>query len=110
MLSHFDPFSERETCELIFRSPTKSCMLDPIPTSLTKQCLNDFVPFITLSTGTVTKQFKQRVVMPLLKKPAGLSTDDLEHFRPVPNLSFISKVLGKIVLKQLQKHICGNSL
>ena len=30
MLSHFDPVTARGICELIVRSPTKSCMLDPI--------------------------------------------------------------------------------
>ena len=34
--------------ELIIKSPTKSCMLDPIPTSITKQCLNDLVSLIRL--------------------------------------------------------------
>ena len=36
---------------------------------------------VSLSTGTVPKQFKQAVV-PLLKKP-GLDTLDLKRFRPV---------------------------
>ena len=79
-----------------------------------KQCLNDLVPLVTsviyvsLSKGTVSKRFKQAVVIPLLKKP-GLETNDLKHFRPVSNLPFISKVLEKIVLRQLQKHPSDNS-
>ena len=31
-------------CRLISQSPTKSCTLDPIPTTLTKQCLHDLAP------------------------------------------------------------------
>ena len=87
----------------------------PIPTSLMKQCLNDVVPLatviinISLSTGSVPKQLKQPVVIPLLKKP-GLDTNDLKHFRPVANLPFLSKVLEKIVLRQFQKHLSDNSL
>ena len=90
-------------------------MLVPIPTSLMKQCLNDVVPLATviinvsLSTGSVPKQLKQPVVIPLLKKP-GLDTNDLKHFRPVANLPFLSKVLEKIVLRQFQKHLSDNSL
>ena len=34
----------------------------------------------------------------------------LKHFGPVSNLPFISKVLEKIVLRQLQKHLSDNSL
>ena len=113
LLFHFDRVTEK-ICELIVGSSTKSGMLDPIPTSLIKQCLNDLVPLVTaiinvsLSTGTVPKQFKQAVVTPLLKKP-GLDTNDLKHFRPVSNLPFITKVLEKIVQRQLQKHLSDKS-
>ena len=86
-------------------------MLDPIPTSLTIQCLDDLVSLITfivnasLSTFIVPPQFKQAIVTPLLKKP-GLDTDDMKNFRPVSNLAFISKILEKGVLIQFQKKIC----
>ena len=86
-------------------------MLDPIPTSLTKQCLGDVVSLITfivnasLSTFIVPPQFKQAIVTPLLKKP-GLDTNDMKNFRPVSNLPFISKILEKGVLIQLKKIIC----
>ena len=104
--------------ELILKSPTKSRMLDPIPTSLTKQCLDDLVSLITfivnasLSTSIVpppSPQFKQAIVTPLLKKP-GLDTNDMKNFRPVSNLSFISKILEKVVLIQLKKHLSCNNL
>ena len=67
--------TEKVIRELIIKSTTKSCMLDPIPTSLTKQCLNDLVSLIkvivnaSLSAGVVLQQFKQALVTPLLKKP-----------------------------------------
>ena len=92
----------------------KSCMPDPIPTSLTRQCLDDLVSLImfinaSLSTGIVPPQFKQAIVTPLLKKP-GLDTNDMKKFRPVSNLSFISKILEKVVLIQLKNHLSGNNL
>ena len=65
MYCHFDSVTEKETCELTVQSPTKSCMLNPIPTSLLKQCLDELVLLVTaivntsLSTGTVLKQSKQ---------------------------------------------------
>ena len=96
--------------ELTLKSPTKSCMLDPIPTSLTKQCLDALVSSITfivnasLSTGIVPPQFKQAIVTPLLKK-SGLDTNDMKNFRPVSNLYFLSKILEKVVLIQLKKPI-----
>ena len=90
-------------------------MLDPIPTSLTKECLSDLLPLITrivnssLCSGVVPPQFKQAVVTPVLKKP-GLVPNDLKNFRPVSNLPFISKILEKVVLTQLQKHLSENDL
>ena len=115
-LSQFEPVTDELIRELILKSPTKSCMLDPIPTSFTKQCLDDLVPLITfivsasLSTGIVPPQFKQAIVKPLPKKP-GLDTNDMmKNFRPVSNLSFISKILEKVVLIQLKNHLSGNNL
>ena len=39
LLSMFEPVTEELICRLISQSPRKSCTLDPIPTTLTKQCL-----------------------------------------------------------------------
>jgi len=45
----------------------------------------------------------------ILKKP-GLDANDLRNFRPVSNLPFVSKILERVVLLQLQSHLCANSL
>jgi len=58
-----------------------------------------FIVNTSLSTGIVPHQLKQAIVTPLLKKP-GLDTNDMKNFRPVSNLSFISKILEKVVLIQ----------
>ena len=34
----------------------------------------------------------------------------MKNFRPVPNMSFISKILEKVVLIQLKKHLSGNNI
>ena len=54
-------------------------------------------------------QFKKAVVIPLLKK-TGLDCNVLKNYRPVSNLPFLSKILEKVVLKQLQKHLSENNL
>ena len=46
---------------------------------------------------------------PLLKIPS-LSTDDLNNFRPISNLNFISKILEKVVASRIQFHLPSNSL
>ena len=109
-LSMFEPVTEELICRLISQSPTKSCTLDPIPT--TKQCLHDLAPHVTrivnvsLSTGTVPSGLKQALMTPILKKQR-LDANDLRNFRPVP---FVSKILERVVLLQLQSHLCANSL
>ena len=46
---------------------------------------------------------------PLLKKP-NLDTNVLEHYRPVSNLHYVSKILEKVVAMQLSHHLHENNL
>ena len=46
---------------------------------------------------------------PILKKQ-GLDDNDLRNYRPVSNLPFLSNILERVVLLQLQSHLCANSL
>jgi len=48
-------------------------------------------------------------VTPLLKKP-GLDASDLANFRPVSNLTFMSKVVERAVAKQLNSYLTDNKL
>ena len=43
----FEPVTEASMLKLILKTASKSCNLDPIPTSLTKQYLDVLVPVIT---------------------------------------------------------------
>ena len=64
---------------------------------------------ISLCSGAIPCQFKQTIITPLLKKP-GQDPNDLKNFQPVSDLPFISKILEKKVLTQLQKHLSENDL
>ena len=55
-----------------------------------------------LDTGCFPTEFKQEVVRPLLKKN-GFDYSELKKFRPVSNLSFISKLLEKIGLTPIMQ-------
>ena len=111
----FESVTEASMLEAILKTASKSCNLDPIPTSLTKQYLDALVPFITkiintsLTAGIVPDCFKSAIVKPLLKKP-GVDVNDLKNFRPVSNLPFLSKILEKVVMAQLETHLCRNNL
>ena len=93
----------------------KSCLLDPVPTWLFKNCLNELLPIVTsivnlsLQTGTFPNELKNAVVRPLLKKPT-LDPDLLSNYRPISNLSFLSKIIEKAVHIQLTDYLEENKL
>jgi len=49
------------------------------------------------------------IVTPLLKKP-GLDAANMANYRPVSNLSFISKVVERAVAIQLNEYLVANNL
>ena len=111
----FEPVTKEDVMKIIKASPPKSCCLDPIPTPFLVIHLEHLIEPITaminqsLLFGIVPVSFKHAVVLPLLKKP-NLSPEELSNFRPVSNLPFLSKVLEKVVLLQLKKHLTKNNL
>ena len=114
-LDHLEPATEKEVREIILKSGNKSCELDPLPTWLLKECLDELLPLITgivnssLKSGSVPKEFKSARIRPLLKK-SGLDQNLLKNYRPVSNLPFISKVLEKVVDRRLERHLSENKL
>ena len=52
---------------------------------------------------------KQAFVTPLLKK-AGLDAADIANYRPVSNVTFLSKTVERVVAKQLNGYLAANSL
>ena len=111
----FERASEDGIKKLILNSSSKSCNLDPIPTSVLKNCLDILITPITdiinisMETSTFLQNFKEAHVRPLLKKTS-LPKNELKNYRPLSNLSCISKILEKIVANRLQAHIKNNHL
>ena len=95
-ITAFRQVSEEDVDKIIKTSPTKSCLLDPWPTFLVKECIDIFLPSLTklvncsLMEGCIPEAFKIAVVTPLIKM-ANIPSDDLRNYRPVSGLSFISK-------------------
>jgi len=100
---------------LVMQSPTKSCTLDPIPTFMLKDSIDVLLPYLTamcnasLLEGELPKSQKHAVVTPLLKKTS-LDSADLKNYRPVSNLSFVSKLVEKLVSEQLVGYLQSNNL
>ena len=114
-LTYFPPISADDLKKIILKAPTKSCQLDPIPTKIVKECVEPLLPtFVkiintSLESGTVPSRFKKAIVTPLIKKPS-LDRNVLKNYRPVSNLTFLSKILEKVVSKNLAVHKTENNL
>ena len=107
--------TESDVLKILKKSAPKSCDLDPIPTTLLFDCVDVVLPYLTkiinesLISGIFPEVHKTALVTPLLKK-VGLDQNVLKNYRPVSNLSFVSKVIEKIVLSQLSGHLSVNKL
>ena len=109
-MSIFKEVTIDEVMELAQNLPDKSCPLDVIPILLFKKCLPELIHVIhyivneSLKTGVFPSSFKTAVVRPGLKKP-NLDSDVLNNYRPISNLPYVSKLIEKIVVKQIVDHI-----
>jgi Reverse transcriptase (RNA-dependent DNA polymerase) len=96
---------------LVFKSVNlKSCELDPLPPFIINDMFDDFAPFLlymfnrSLSEGCIPSSQKRALVFPSLKKP-NLDTNLCLNYRPISNLSFLSKTLERLVSLQLLPYL-----
>ena len=92
---------------------SKSTGLDNIDVWTLKLIIEDILPALThvinlsLNSMTFPNVWKLAKVIPLLKKGDPLSPG---NYRPVALLSILSKVLEKVVFRQVVEYMEGNSL
>jgi len=90
--------------------PDKSSALDPLPVPVLKSVADLLVPFLTylfnlsLTAGHVPAGFKNSFITPVIKKP-GLDDDSPSSYRPISNLPVISKLLERLVARQLLTYL-----
>ena len=111
----FDKISSDEARTLVLRAAEKNCALDPVPTWIIKKFIYDLAPFIAILMNTSTRSGlfpstqKCAMVTPILKKPS-LDPYDLSNYRPVSNLSFISKIMERSIQSQMDKYLEDHNL
>jgi len=96
--------------------PDKSSAADPIPTVL-KRVIDLIAPFVaelynlSLTTGHFPSTFKEAFITPIVKKP-GLDSADVSSYRPISNLSVLSKLLERlvVVVRQLSQFLSSADL
>ena len=111
---NFTQIDVETTEKLINNAKPTTCDLDPIPSHLVKQHSKLFAPVIckivniSLSSGRFASSWKKAIVKPLLKKP---TLDHIKkNYRPVSNLSFLSKLVEKASMLSFSGHVENNNL
>jgi hypothetical protein len=114
-LQQFSSLTTDDVINAVRRLPDKSSAADPMPTSVLKQVADLVAPFIvelfnrSLAVGHFPAGFKEAFITPLVKKP-GLDVADVNSYRPISNLSVISKLLERLVARQLMQYLSSADL
>ncbi len=91
-LSEFKSLTEAEVKKIILKSPNKYCELDPIPTNLLRECIDEILPLFTkiinlsLQLSDMPTSLKKAIIKPMLKK-LGLQLIN-KNYRSQRGLSF----------------------
>ena len=117
VLSSFEPASTAEISELLNEYGIKNSPSDPVPSSVLLNCFKctKFLTHVTeivnvsLKTGSMDG-LKNAVVSPLIKKLPNLDENENKSYRPVSQLPFLSKIIERVVLRRLNKHMAINDL
>jgi len=111
----FSEITADDVSRLIGRAKNKTCNLDPVPTWIVKEFADQLSPFVSLlfnaslRGGSFPSRMKHAMVIPGLKK-VGLDQNDLGNYRPISNLSFLSKLLERCAYEQITEYLHENDL
>jgi len=92
----FTPVTPTEVAEMIRALPDKQCLSDPLPTWISKVSVDILALFLSrlfcwsLEHGVVPSRMKVAHIMLVLKK-TDLDPTDARSYRPISNLSVLSK-------------------
>ena len=106
----FSPITEEQLRRVLVESSTKTCALDPLPPHLFRELIDDLLPFIfhmcssSISGGFLPESQKFALVTPVIKKQS-LDPDEPKNYRPISNLTLISKVIERLVCRQISDHL-----
>src|SRR6218665_2024496 len=105
-LSSLREVTSAELRMFILAAAPKTCELGPMPTFLVQDYVDVLLPFLTMMCNCSIRQAqlpssqKRSILHPVLKRE-GLDQTDPGNYRPIANVSFISKILERIIASQL---------
>jgi len=114
-LDKFKTYEDDDIRRMIIASPSKTGWLDPVPSEIIKEFLTDLLPFIarmctsSLMTGHLPCSQRHAVITPILKK-LGTDVSVASNYRPISGLTFLSKLIERLVSRQLINYLETNDL
>ena len=114
LLSEFEPATVDEISDIIKETGVKCSPADILPQHLYQENINNLLPLLTdlvnlsLSSGSM-EGVKLADIVPLIKGDS-LDPNVLKNYRPVSNLTFLGKIIERVVLKRLNDHLTANNL
>src|SRR6218665_2959274 len=112
---HNSDLQTSKASDIVNEAVNKFSMKDPMLTWLLKSCIDLLAPYITslfnasLSSRAFPTCYKDAYVTPRLKKST-LPPCELSSYRPISNLSFLSKLLERVVSIQLTEYLSSAGL
>ena len=106
VLTHFEPVQDDSVIRYIREVNMTHCSLDPINTSKLGQSFEKVAPYIASVINSCFNEAhfvvseKRALIRPGLKKE-GLDKELLSNYRPISNLSLLSKYIERAMLDQL---------
>ena len=114
LLSQFEPATEDEISGIIKETGIKCSPADLLPQKLYEDNITNLIPLITelvnlsMATGSM-EGVKLADIVPLIKDEK-LDPNVLKNYRPVSNLTFLGKIIERVVLSRLNDHLTANNL
>ena len=115
VFSEFHPVDEVSIRRYVKELNKTHCLLDPINISKITEAYESAAPFVALLVNqvfvecTFVSSEKLALLRPSLKK-AGLDIEDMNNYRPISNLSFLSKIVERAILDQLLPFLEQNEI
>ena len=110
----FEPTSIDELKMIINESGIKCSPVDLLPQQLYSDYITSLLPALvdlvnlSLSSGSL-EGVKLANIVPLIKDGT-LDPNEFKSYRPVSNLTFLGKLIERVVLKRLENHLSKNNL
>ena len=114
-LQNFHRVDSDSVCGIIRKLNKTHCQLDPINVSKIPLAYETVSPFVTkiinkcFEESSFVLSEKESLIHPSLKKP-GLDCENMANYRPVSNLTFLSKIIERAMLDQLNPLLVQNGV